>query len=259
MQLRLLLGLGLCTLCVPLSAQWAVVDVGAIEQLTSQVRQGAQQLQTAKSQYDHLKAMATRAVGLWRYRSPENIWDAIEYADQYATLGAWAQSSITGEPTKAREAYAATTVAQKADDFLGKINAGLSSSKKALYSTGAVMDGNNLAAMRAVGQIRKASADYRNAIKALEDDAQKDDELTQSELAVQQRTSNAQIVELRQNQDTNQLLSAMLDNMVAQAKLQRDSIATSTNSSLEAQQSELDYQRFTKGAGDSLMKWNWSK
>ena len=248
--------LGATCFCRPAYSQWAVVDVDAIAQLTHQVQQGAQQIQYLDNQYNQMKAMAQRMYGLSRYRSPKNVFEAIKYADQYATVAQWAAGENTGQNVE--DGYAATTVVAQADDFLGRVNAGISSSRRAMYSTQEIMDGNNIAAIRAVGQIRNAASQYEAAISELESDSEDEDDSAQAQLAVEQRTSNAAIVQLRQTKDTNTLLSAQLDQMVAQTKLQRDALAASGNDVLTQQQSFDDYDAVYAGAADSWMNWDLS-
>jgi len=243
-----------CFWITPLRAQWAVVDVDAIAQLTKEVSQGAQQIQTMENQYNQMKAMAQRMYGLGRYRSPANIFQAVQYADQYATLARWTSCETTGQncdPLILDD----TSVAAKANDFLSNMASGMVSSTRAMYSTQQIMDGNNLAAIRAVGQIRNAQSQYEAAISALETDDEEDDDAAQAQLAVEQRTSNTAIVQARMTKDTNQLLASMVDQMVAQSKLQRDGLAQSGNDIIDMEQSFSDYTPTYAGAADSWMNW----
>lgn len=245
--------LGVTCFCLPANAQWTVVDVGAIEQLVHQVQQGAQQIQYLDSQYNQMKAMAQRMYGLGRYRSPQNVFQAIKYADQYATVAGWAVGANTGQD--AEEGYAATVIVAKADDFLSKTNSGLASSRRAMYSTQEIMDGNNVAAIRAIGQIRNAASQYEAAIGELEKDSEDESDSAQAQLAVEQRTSNTALVQARLTKDTNALLAAQLDQMIAQSKLARDSLAESGNDVQARQQSYETYDVYS-GAADSWMNWS---
>lgn len=249
-------GVALAATCFPAFGQWAVVDVQAIAQLTKQVQQGAQQVQHAQNQYNHMKAMAQRMYGLARYRSPKNIFEAVRYADQYAQLGAWATGSNTGQNVD--QGYAAATVAAKANDFLDKMTDGLASSTRAMYATQEIMDGHNLAAIKAVGQIRNAASQYEAAINELEKDSTTESDAAQAQLAVEQRTSNAMLVNLRQNKDLIALTSAQLDLAIAQTKLQRDQLAESGNWLIRRQEALEQTTSVYDGAADSWMKWSLS-
>jgi hypothetical protein len=232
-----------------------VVDIEAIAQLTKSVSQGAQQVQHLKSQYDHMKAMAQQAQGLYRYKGPANVWQAFEYADQYATLTLWATGANSGDPNAVQNGYAANKVIANIDQSLSKLNSGLARTRTAMYATQSVMDGNNLAAMTAVGQIKAASAQYKNAIAELERDGQDPTDTVQAQLAVEQRTSNAMILSLRAQQDTNNLLGQIASQNVANTKLTRDTMADSTNRALELQQAIDDASSLTDGATTSLKAW----
>ncbi|HVU44797.1 MAG TPA: hypothetical protein VHD85_01650 [Terracidiphilus sp.] len=255
MHKRLTLALSILAACVPLRAQWAVVDADAIAQLTKQVSQGAQQIQQLTNQYNQMKAMAVQAQGLFRYRGPQTIWQDFRYADQYATLALWATGANSGDQNTVQQAYSQSTILADVDQTLTKINAGVANSRRAMYATQAVMDGNNLAAMTAVGQIHQAAMQYQTAIAALENDAQNADPAVQSQLAVEQRTSNAALLQLRSTQDTNNLLSQIALQQVAQSKLTRDSLAADTNQAIANQQSYDALDALENGMADSWLNW----
>ena len=238
-----------------LHAQWAVVDIDAIAGITKQVSQGAQQIQQLDMQYNQMKAMAQQAQGLFRYRGPQNIWQAFRYADQYATLTLWATGANSGDANSIQNGYQQNTVLANIDSSLSKINSGMAHSRSAMYATQSVMDGNNLSAMTAVGQIHAAAAQYKNAIDQLENDAEDPDDDVQAQLAVEQRTANAMVLSLRAQQDTNSLLGQIATQQVAQTKLTRDTLADSTNRTLEQQQALEDAGNLTAGYTTSLQNW----
>jgi hypothetical protein len=250
-----LVGLLCFSLAPSLRAQWAVVDTGAIAQLTKTVSQGAQQIQTLQDQYEQMKKMALQAKGLYRYRGPQNVWQAFNYADQYATLTLWATGVNSGDPNTVHNGYALNTTLANIDQSLSTISSGVAKSRAAIYATQAVMDGNNLAAMTAVGQIHAASVQYKNAIDQLENDVQDPSDDVQAQLAVEQRTSNAVVLGLRAQQDTNRLLSQIASQNIAQTKMTRDTIADSTNRALEQQQAIKDANTLTNGYTESLRNW----
>ena len=251
------LGLLFLPLIAPsLHAQFAVVDVDAIAGIAHQVQQGAQQIQTLQQQYDQMKAMAQQAQGLFRYKGPANVFQAIAYADQYATLADWAAGGASGDLSTVRAGYTQNTVFANIDQSLSSINQGVANSRRALYATQEVMDGNNLAAMQTVGQIRAASASYKNAIDQMESDSEDPDPDVQSALAVAQRTANATVLGLRAQQDTNNLLSQLASNNVAQTKLSRDTIADSSNRTQEDQHALTTASAFTTNYTTSLQNWS---
>lgn len=247
--------LSLSSWCVPLRAQWAVVDIDAIAGITKQVSQGAQQIQQLQAQYNQMKAMAQQAQGLFRYRGPQNVFQAISYADQYATLADWAAGGASGNANMIQQGYAKNTVLANVDQSLSSINAGVARTRSAMYATQSVMDGNNLAAMQAVGQIRAAATQYKNAIDQLENDSEDPDPDVQSALAVAQRTATANVLQLRAQQDTNNLLTQIALQQVAQSKMTRDALADSTNRTLEQQTSDQAIHQLDTGMGDSWMNF----
>ena len=250
------LGLFLFTLLAPtLPAQFAVVDIDAIAGITHQIAQGAQQIQTLDQQYNQMKAMAQQAKGLFHYKGPSSIFRAIAYADQYATLADWAAGGASGDAYTVQAGYTKNTVLANIDQSLSNINKGVASSRRALYATQQVMDGNNLAAMQTVGQIRSAAASYKNAIDALEDDSEDDDPDVQSTLAVAQRNANAAVLGLRAQQDTNNLLSQMALQNVANTKHTRDGIADSSNRAQDDQEALDEAKSLMTDFTTSLHNW----
>jgi aryl-alcohol dehydrogenase-like predicted oxidoreductase len=124
-----------------------------------------------------------------------------------------------------------------------------------MYATQSVMDGNNLAALQAVGQIRAAAASYKNAIDQMESDSENDDPDVQSALAVAQRTANASVIALRAQQDTNNLLSQIANQGIAQSKLTRDQLVGDSNRVLADRQSYKGLATIEGTMGDSFLNW----
>ena len=237
-----------------LHAQWLVVDVDAIAGITKQLEQGAQEYTEVKRQADQVAAMAKQATGLFNFRTTDNPFAIIHMANQYATTADYAVAANADVDPGA--SYNKTVFATRVDSGLGNLNENVAANRRAVYSTQEIMDGNNLAAMRAVGQIRASANKYRNAMKQIEDDSIDNPDSVQSELAVLQRTSNAQNMGLRMHQDTNQLLASMLDAQIAESKLKRDAIGESTNRALENQDSvDLDSSLWTNVSA-SIKKWS---
>jgi len=258
-NLLLASGVGLFLLLLgtsTLHAQWAVVDVDAIAEITKEVSNGAQQIQQLQQQYNQMMAMAQQAQGLFRYRGPQNIWQAFNYADQYATLTLWATGANSGDAASIQNAYAQNTTLANIDQSLTSINQGTARARSSLYATQSIMDGNNLALMQTVGQIHAAASQYQNAISQLENDDENPDGGVQAQLAVAQRTSNAMILQLRSQQDTNNLLSQIALQQLAQSKLIRDTIADATNRALDDQQALQDAGNMTTGYTTSLQNWS---
>jgi hypothetical protein len=90
----------------------------------------------------------------------------------------------------------------------------------------------------------------------MESDSEDPDPDVQSALAVAQRTANASVLGLRAQQDTNNLLSQLATNNVAQTKLSRDTIADSSNRTQDNQQALTAASAFTTNYTDSLQNWS---
>ena len=240
--------------CVPAHAQWAVVDVDAIAQLTHQVEQQAQQIQIGLNTYNQAQAMAMRMYNMRRYRGPQNIFQAIKYADQYATLADWAVCENSG--CDDRDPTQAANVLSQSNDFLKSINSGLASTLGAMYSTQEVMDGHNLEAIRAVGKIRNAAAQYESALQELENDNENDDDSYQSDLAAAERTANSSVLNARMTKDLISLTAAQLDEQIGQTKMYRDQLAATGNAAAAVSTGWNQYGSVYDGAPDSWLNWS---
>lgn len=254
------LGLLFASLTIlPLHAQWAVVDSGAIAEITTVASEVSSELTQLQQTYSLAQQMATSAHGMWRFQGPQNIWQDFQYPDQYGTLSGWITGVNSGNASAIQNAFAQNTSLAGADQSLTTLNSTLAMSRKALYSTREIMDGNVMAALGAIGQIHASAAQYQNAISQLQSDDENDDPDLQSELAVEQRTSNAAVLSLEAQQDTNQLLSALLQQQLGQNLANRSIIADDANSTNDLLQGVQTSQSLTNGHANSLQNWSISQ
>src|ERR1700737_4938191 len=94
-------------------------------------------------------------------------------------------------------------------------------------------DGANLATMQTIGEIRGNAPAVEIAIQNLEDDSLSSDPNMNTEIAVLNKINAANVIGLRNTQDTNKLLVALAEHEILQAKRQRDAEAQAFNEDIQ--------------------------
>jgi len=97
------------------------------------------------------------------------------------------------------------------------------------YATIELQDGANLHTMQTIGALRANSGQVQAAIQGLEDDSLSLDPAMNTEIGVLNKINAANIVSLRNSQDTNKLLVALLEQQLTTAKRERDAAAGAVN------------------------------
>ena len=151
-------------------------------------------------------------------------WNALRYsANTYGNSGLWINAASTG--------YGAAAANQAASiEFTGRM-AGYNSlspqGKQAIAAQGATVDLSNAidaSSLQTIGTIRAESAQREADIAALEAATHSSDPAQHTEMATLQRINQALLIELRTQQETNEILQAQaLQQMVGQ-KVQQDNL-----------------------------------
>jgi hypothetical protein len=241
---------------LPLQAQWAVVDADAIAEITKVESTATSTFNQLQQTYNLAQSMAIRAQGMWRFQGPTNLWKDFQYNDQYGTLSNWSGALNSGNLGATQNAFAQATDLPNINQGLSGLNPSQASSLRAGYSAQEIMDGNTTAAMTSIGQIHASAAQYQNAIAELMNDDESDDPDLQSQLAVEERTSNAMVLGLQAQQDTNQLLSDLLQQQIAQNLVTRGAVVSNSNASLDLVNALQTTSDLTNGYAQSLQNWS---
>ncbi len=176
----------LCLAVTPSYAQWAVFDASNLAEAVKEFKQLQQAYTTANQTRDQI----IQAYNLAHYmsRMPQNL--AQRYKSQFAM---WTNLN-------APNTYGNTTA------WVNALNTGLSQQSTAGYSA-AVVQVNPCSHSESLNQ----------QISNLEGDSYSNDPTQQSEMAVLAKVNAANLIQLHSQQDTNQLLSAGIQQqMVAQ-------------------------------------------
>jgi hypothetical protein len=226
------------------SAAFAVLGVGdvvydpaAVANLVRQFHQMEQEYmqlvatyQTVRSQYIQMIFMAKMVPAelRGRYRTLATPWRNSAASDTYGTNDSWigAINSGLGVP----DAY------QQATQRLNAYGAAFSNIPpeqldrvKANYATVELADGANQGTIDLLGRLRANAPQVAIAIQNLETDTLSSDPSLNTEIAVLNKINAANLVSLRNGQDTNQLLVALAEQELIDSKRKRDAEAAAIN------------------------------
>ena len=205
----------------------------AVEQLVEMQRQYEQLVETyhmVRRQYEHLVWMSRRVpvnMGA-RYRAMATPWRPASAGNTYQTTGGWIASINTGaaaaagyaQATQHLSAYGAT---------LANIPDGQRDRVKKSYATVELTDGANLHGIETIGRLRADAAAFENSIRNLEEDSLSPEPEMNTEIAVLNKINAAGVIAVRSAQNANQLLVALAEAKIVEAKRIRDAEAQAIN------------------------------
>lgn len=205
----------------------------AVQQLLQMEQQYAQLVQTyqmVRNQYEQMIWMAKQVpVNMAvRYRAVATPWPLSRAANIYGTSGGWVGGINTGVGVS--DGYSRAT--QPLDTYgsaLGNIPADQQERVKTTYATVELTDGANLAGLTILGQLRSNAPAVETAIRNLEDDSLSSDPSMNTEIAVLNKINAANLISVRNTQDSNKLLVALAENQIIEAKRKRDAEAQAIN------------------------------
>lgn len=267
MKIALLVVIGLA-IAVP---AWAILGLGdivfdptnfeeAVQELVQLEQQYAQLVQTyqmVKSQYDQMLWMAQQdpVNMVVRYGAPATLWTPSSATNTYGTTGGWVAGINTGQDVANGYAGATQTLGTYGSAF-EQIPTDQVDRVKTSYATVELTDGANLAAMQTLGQMRANAPAVETAIQNLESDSLSSDPDMNTEIAVLNKLNAADLISVRNSQDTNKLLAALAEGQIIQAKRQRDVEAQAFNDHINFMangQAVMAAQ--AAGASDAMMAW----
>ena len=229
----------------------------------SQIRQ-AEQLYTTASQtrdqivqeYNLARRMAQMPQDLYRrYAAEFSRWTTLNAADTYGNTADWITAANTGAVDRAASAVtrAGIPLTQFPTSALSSLDPASQAVAKAQFATAELSDGVSAGTLVTLGQIRLRSQALNQQISTLERDTYSTDPNQQTEMAVLGKINAANVMQLRSQQDTNQILStAALQQMIA-AKDQFDAQKRALNQAIYFEQNFTDsIGKVTSGMGQSI-------
>jgi hypothetical protein len=217
----------LCLAVTPSYAQWAVLDASNLAEAVKEFKQLQQMYTTANQTRDQI----IQAYNLAHYmsRMPQNLaqryksqfamWTNLSAPNTYGNTSAWVNALNTGLSQLSLAGYSAAVV--QVNPFpqsgFGQLDANTQATIQNQYATSDLAQGMTTGALTTLGQVRSHSESLTQQITNLEADSYSNDPTQQSEMAVLAKVNAANLIQLHSQQDTNQLLSAGIQQqMVAQ-------------------------------------------
>jgi hypothetical protein len=199
-------------------------------QLQQQYGQLVQTYQMIRSQYQHMVYMAKRVpVNMAvRYRALATPWRNSSATNTYGITAGWTTGINTGLDVSG--GYSAAT--QPLRDYgsaMWNIPGDQIERVKLNYATVELTDGANRYGMQTIGQLRGSATAVERAIRDLEDDSLSSDPDMNTEIAVLNKINAANLIAIRNTQDTNKLLVALAEQQIVEAKRKRDAEAQAIN------------------------------
>lgn len=238
--------IALCALMLsvlPLRGQFGLVvfDPSVFAKVTAQLIEMGNQLnqmiktyQMVTNQYNQMLWMAKRipvnmAV---RYRAILTPWRFPSATNTYGTTGGWMSAVNSG--AGAAPGYAAAVERLLAyGTALGNVPPDQLDRLKKHYATIELTDGANQHGMEAIGGLRRNASAVELAIQGLEEDSLSANPEFNTEIGVLNKINAANIIALRNGQDSNKLLVALTEQQVIEAKRKRDAETEAINSHIK--------------------------
>jgi hypothetical protein len=214
-----------------------VFDPTSFEELVQQLLQMQQQYaqlvqtyQTIRSQYEQMLWMAkTAPVNMTaRYRALATPWHTSSATNTYGTTQGWIAGINTGTGVTSGYSQATEHLANYGA-ALGNIPADQVERIKTGYATVELTDGANQNGIETIGRLRAAAPAVETAIQGLESDSLSSDPNMNTEIAVLNKINAANMIGVRGSRDTNQLLVALAEQQIIEAKRKRDAEAQAIN------------------------------
>lgn len=248
---------------LPSYAQWAVFDASNLAEAVKEFQQLQQMYTTATQTRDQI----IQAYNLAHYMSqmPQNLeqrylaqfssWTNLHAPNTYGNTAAWISALNTGVPQQSSAGYSAAVVQVNPypQSNFGQLDPATQATIENQYATSNLAAGMTTGALTAIGQIRSHSESLTQQILNLEADSYSTNSPQQSEMAVLGKINAANLIQLHSQQDTNQLLSAGIQQQMIAQKQAIDAGNRTLNQAISFQQNfPLTMQKINGGVSQSI-------
>jgi len=243
----------------PTQAGHAVQQIKQADQLYTTASQTRDQI---VQQYNLARRMAQMPQDLYRrYAAEFARWTTLNAANTHGNTADWIMAANSGAHDRAVIAVtkAGVQLVPFPASVLGALDPTSQAMVKSQVATAELSDGLSTNALITLGQIRARSQALNQQISTLERDTYSTDPDQQTQMAVLGKLNAASVMQLRSQQDTNQILStAALQQMLA-AKEQFDAQKRALNQAMYFQQNFADANRkVTSGMTQSIQAISFS-
>jgi len=225
--------------------------------MQQQYAQLVQSYEMLRNQYNQLLWMAQQVpVDMAsRYRALLTPWLNSAATNTYGTTGGWTSGINFGQDV--------ATGYSQATEPLGAYGSALSNIPsdqlqrvKTNYGSVELTDGANLSAIQTIGRLRANAPGVESAIQGLEDDSLSSDPEMNTEIAVLNKINAANLITVRNTQDSNKLLVALAEQQILDAKERRDAEARAINEHIQFM-ADAKAVMSAQGAGASQAMLDW--
>lgn len=262
---RALVGLAVFStmFCAKSHAQWAVFDSTNYANAIKEYRQ-VQQLYTTANEtrdqvihtYNLARQMAQMPHDLYqRYAAQFARWKTLSATNTYGNTGEWISAVNTGDAVVADVGHrtAGIQLTSAPPWVLGNLDERSQDIVKAQYATAELSDGFSVNALATLGEIRARSLTLQRQITTLQQDSYSSDPNQQTQMAVLGKINSATLMQLRSQQDTNQILATTALQQMLQSKDQFDQQKRALNQAVYFQQNFPDFMSgITSGMTQSM-------
>jgi hypothetical protein len=259
----------LCLTVTPSYAQWAVFDATNYGNAVQEYQQLQQMYTTALQTRDQIIESYNLAHYMsqmpqdfyQRYKADFALWTNLNAPSTYGNTAAWVSALNTGIPQQSVAGYAAAVVQVNPYPTanFGQQDATTQATIENQYATSDLAQGMTTSALTTLGQIRSHSESLNQQISNLEADSYSDDPAQQSEMAALGKINAANVIQLRSQQDTNQLLSADIQQQMVAQKQAIDAQNRTINQAIYFQQNFAPtMQKINAGVSQSIQNISFS-
>jgi len=227
--------------------------VSEVSNLVQQYNQMVLTYQMITNQYNQMLWMAkTLPANLANFRAIQTPWFLSSATNTYGTTGGWI-SAINSGLNVLGGYQSATDPLPVYGGALGNIPADQLSRLERHYGTIELADGANQDGIETIGTLRLNAPEVEAAIENLEDVSLDSDPEFNTEIGVLNKINAADVIALRNSQDTNKLLTALAEQQFIESKRQRDAEADAVNNHVAFLANEQGYLASQKADASAAM------
>jgi hypothetical protein len=172
-----------------------------------------------------------------RYRALFSEWRNVTSPNTFGNTGSWVSGINSGSFPTVNTGYqqSTTQLLPYSAAQLGGMDPLELDRVQSQYASVELADGANVNAMATIGSIRGSAQDVQRQIANLEQDSFSSDSDLNSEVSVLNKINAAGVLTLHSLQDSNKLLTSLLEQQTILAKQRRESTTNAINADIERQ------------------------
>jgi hypothetical protein len=193
-----------------------------------------------------------------RYKSDFSQWTALgnpsfAASSNSSLTSSWLNALNVGSPTRAMSAYGAAVVPLQSYSNLSSLDAMTQATVQNQYTSSEIGQSNITNLLSTVGTIRSDSQTFQQKLSNLESDTYSTDPSQQTEVGVLAKINTATMLQIRAQQDANQILAAAAAQQALDAKERIDERNRLINQAIYFQQNFSNtMQNVSNGVSTSL-------